>query len=312
MPITDPHARTANADIANGIIILGCPRSGTTLLRRLLDAHPDLCCPGESFLFKACAPFFEADKISHGFDYGVLSALEGLGFSTDESVKRLRGFATGFYEDIASKNDKKYWVAKTAIDSFYMDTIESLFAGRAKFICVTRHGMDVVCSMEEFVRDIQSYITELHAYLVEYPQPLEAFAHAWADVTASICDFAERYREDCLSVKYENLAAAPDEELARITEFLGLPASPQNAATILGHQTVDGIGDWKSYKKTKIEQSSIARWRTQLPDAAVQTLAPIVNPVLALAGYESIETEDEQDTKRRKEIAMMMMQAKDE
>lgn len=307
MPISDP---------ANGIIILGSPRSGTTLMRRLLDAHQDLCCPGESFLFKGCASFFEADKISHGFDYGVLSALEGLGFPQDETILRLRNFATSFYEDLARKNDKKYWVAKTAIDSFYMDTIEAMFGGHSKFICVTRHGMDVVCSMEEFVKDLQSYISELHSYLIEYPQPLEAFAHAWADVTTDIYDFAERYKDDCIHVKYEDLAAAPDEELRKITDFLGLAPSAQDASMILGNgggkKSVDGIGDWKSFKKTKVEKSSIARWRKELPDTAVQALAPIVNPVLARAGYEQIETESDEDARRRQEIAMMMMQAKGE
>lgn len=297
-------------DISNGIIILGCPRSGTTLLRRLLNAHQDLCCPGETFLFKACASFFEADKISHGFDYGVLSALEGLGFDEQDTIDRLRTFCTGFYKELAAKDNKKYWVAKTAIDSFYMDTIEELFADRAKFICVTRHGLDVVCSMEEFVKDLQSYITELHSYLVAHPQPLEAFAHAWADVNTDILDFAERYSAQCHHVRYEDLVAAPDETMQGITDFLGLEASSMTAADILGQQNVDGIGDWKSYKKTKVESGSLNRWQAQLPDAAVQALAPIVNPVLERAGYEAIKSESNEDAARRKEIAMMMMQTK--
>lgn len=300
----------AENDIANGIIILGCPRSGTTLLRRLLNAHQDLCSPGETFLFKACASFFEADKISHGFDYGVLGALAGLGFDEEDTMGRLRKFCTGFYEELAARDNKKYWVAKTAIDSFYMDTIEALFADRAKFICVTRHGLDVVCSMEEFVKDLQSYITELHHYVVEYPQPLEAFAHAWADVNTDILDFAERYAAQCHSVRYEDLVAAPDDTMSGITDFLGLETSSMTASDILGKQNVDGIGDWKSYKKTKVESSSLNRWQAQLPDAAVQALAPIVNPVLERAGYEAIETESDEDTARRKEIAMMMMQTK--
>lgn len=304
-----------HASIDNGIIVLGSPRSGTTLLRRLLDAHQDLCCPGESFLFKACAPFFDADKISHGFDYGVMSALEGLGFSEEETTARLRDFATGFYKDIAARNNKKYWVAKTAVDSFYMDTIEALFGGRAKFICVTRHGLDVVCSMEEFVKDLQSYISELHAYIVDYPQPLQAFAHAWADVTADIHDFAERFAEDCIHVRYEELAANPDAEMKRMTDFLGLPESTRSAADILGagdKKAVDGIGDWKSYKKTKVETGSIARWERQLPDAAIQDLAPIVNPVLERTGYPLVDTESDDEARRRRELAMMMMQAKGE
>lgn len=299
-------------DISSGVIILGSPRSGTTLLRRLVDAHQDLCCPGETFLFKACAPFFDADKISHGFDYGVLSALEGLGFDQEDTIGRLRQFTTGFYEELAAKENKKYWVAKTAIDSFYMETIEGLFADHAKFICLTRHGLDVVCSMEEFVKDLQSYITELHSYLVAYPQPLEAFAHAWADITTDIYDFAERCQDHCHHVKYEELVDNPDVIMKGVTDFLGLDASQMKAADILGKQSVDGIGDWKSYKKTKVESASIARWQSQLPDAAVETLAPIVNPVLERAGYEPVDTGSDEDAARRKEIAMMMMRAKGE
>ena len=297
-------------DKDQGIIILGCPRSGTTLLRRLLDAHPDLCCPGETFLFRACAAFLDADQISHGFEYGPLSALEGLGFDRSETLDRLRAFATGFYADMAKKAGKKHWVAKTAVDSFYLPAVEALFAGRARFICITRHGLDVVCSMEEFSRDLQSYIRELHQYIVEYPQPLEAFAHAWADVTAEIVDFAARRPADCHMLKYEDLAAAPDAEMKRITDFLGLPPAPQDATAVLEKKSVDGIGDWKSYKKNRIETASVERWR-QLPEAAIARLAPIVNETLAAAGYPSVDTGSDDDARRRQELALMMMRAKE-
>jgi protein-tyrosine sulfotransferase len=33
-----------------GVVVLGFPRSGTTLLRRLLESHHDLCCPPETHL----------------------------------------------------------------------------------------------------------------------------------------------------------------------------------------------------------------------------------------------------------------------
>ncbi len=294
----------------HAIIVLGCPRSGTTLLRRLLDAHQDLSCPGETFLFRSCAAFLESEQISHGFDFGPLNALEGLGFEREETLDRLRGFAAGFYKDIAKKSGKKHWVAKTAIDSFYLPAIEALFAGRAKFICITRHGLDVVCSMEEFTREVQTYIRELHQYVVEYPQPLEAFAHAWSDVTADIIDFAARHKDDCHMLRYESLAAEPDAELRKITDFLGLKPSKTDAATILGKKSVDGIGDWKSYKKTAVDTASVNRWQN-LPPAALDRLAPIVNETLRIAGYEPVGVPDDEDSRRRRELAMMMMKVRE-
>ena len=63
MPIFKSDNRENN-EAEKGVIILGCPRSGTTLLRRLLDSHPDLSCPGETFLFRGAARFLKEDTIS--------------------------------------------------------------------------------------------------------------------------------------------------------------------------------------------------------------------------------------------------------
>lgn len=304
-----PISETSSSE---GIIILGAPRSGTTLLRRLLDAHPDICCPGETFLFRGLARMMAHDTISGGFEYGMIGALEGLGYDRAALLSRLRGFATGFYAELSQKAGKKYWAAKTAVDSFYMPQIEELFANHARFICVTRHGLDVVCSMEEFTRDLQAYITELHDYICAYPAPLEAFSHAWADVTNDILDFAARHPGQCHMIKYEDLVANPDAEMKKITSFLSVPAWPQKAEDILAQRkTVDGIGDWKSFKKTSIDSKSHGRWQTQLPAATVAQLAPIVNPVLERADYEAVNGADDEDSRRRQEIARQMMAARD-
>jgi len=314
MSLFKPGKQQDNSDTAvpSGIIILGCPRSGTTLIRRLLDAHPDLCCPGETFLFRDATKFLEHDTISGGFPYGTMGALEGLGFDPEDVKSRLRDFTTGFYKELTAKEGKKIWVAKTAVDSFHLPQIEELFAGHVKFICLLRHGLDVVCSLDEFSRDLQSYVSELHRYIRRYPEPYKAFAHAWTDVTTDMLDLAERQKDSCHVLQYEALVEAPDDEIGKIFDFIGVDRHEETADNILKNKELGGIGDWKSFKKNKIEKSSIARWEKDLPDSTVTALAPIINPTLERAGYEAIAAADDEDEKRRQELAMMMMRAKGE
>jgi hypothetical protein len=295
-----------------GVIILGCPRSGTTLLRRLLDSHPELSCPGETFLFRGAARFLKEDTISGGFPYGTMNALEGLEFDKETIKNKLRTFTTSFYEEIANREEKNIWVAKTAVDSFYIPEIESLFANQKniKFICITRHGLDVISSLKEFSDDLQSYISELHYYIKEHQQPYEAFAHAWADVTKAIIEFSKNHPDKSHLVRYEDLVNDTDKILKTLTDFLEISPHPMDAESILQKNVVGGIGDWKSFKKTKIENTSIDRWKKDLSDNTVQSLSSILNPVLELANYEAIEGADNDEEKRRQEIAMMMMQAK--
>lgn len=72
------------------IILIGCPRSGTTLLRRLIGAHPAINCSGESFLLRGAARFLLSETVAEGLDYGPRGGLGALGYSADEIDRRLR------------------------------------------------------------------------------------------------------------------------------------------------------------------------------------------------------------------------------
>ena len=67
--------------VAQGIVILGMPRSGTTLLRRLLDVHPAICCPPETNLLGAAARFLREETFAGGMAIGVLSGLSFAGIA---------------------------------------------------------------------------------------------------------------------------------------------------------------------------------------------------------------------------------------
>ena len=152
MPKSSQHA---------GIIILGHPRSGTTLLRRLLGRHPNIACPGETHILSACARFLHTEETADGVDLGVLAGLYYAGFSDEDVLTKLREFAFSFPQDYAKRESKTRWAEKTAFDSFYIDEIEKFCGNHAYFIGMVRHGLDVAVSTKEVVGRASGSLTTL-------------------------------------------------------------------------------------------------------------------------------------------------------
>ena len=288
-----------------GIVVLGAPRTGTTLLRRLLNGHPEICCPGETFLLTSAARFLRPDYVSEGIEYGVLGGLAAAGLPREQALAALRTLVEDCFRRIAARAGKARWASKTAIDAFYLPEIEQLMAGHARFVCIVRHGLDTALSLRDLCDANEIYIREIHAYVVRNPRPLVAFAQLWADVTGALLDLVERRSSDALLLRYEDLVAQPAATLDRLAVFLGV-ARGSLAASTLAEDAPSGLGDWKTYGKTGIEPSSVGRWRT-LGAATLGMVAPIVNPVNARAGYELVAAgrpPDPDQAMRRYEITM--------
>jgi amino acid adenylation domain-containing protein len=267
-----------------GIIILGHPRSGTTLLRRLLDSHSRIACPPETHILSACARFLEAQSTSQGVDMGVLAGLNFAGFSDETTLSELRNFAFSFLQRYSISQQKPRWAEKTAFDAFHTDVIDQLCGGHVLFISVTRHPLDVAISTKEFCDSMGTYPAVLHEYIKQYPQPIEAFANSWLDVAQKTSDLCARHPDESISVRYEDLVASPESTLRKLLDFLGEEYEP----AILDHGLETpgqiGFGDHKSYSNNSVHRSSIERWKA-LPQAQVSHLAKRLNPMLAHLGY---------------------------
>jgi hypothetical protein len=297
-----------------GIIILGAPRSGTTLLRRLLDAHPRIACPGETNVFTACGRFLRSERIAEGVRIGVLDGLGYAGFSQDDVLARLRDFAFSFHREYAQRQGKPRWAAKTAFDAFYLEEIEALCGTQVSFICIQRHGLDVACSIQELCEKNGGYLHELHDYVRRYPIMLEAFAHAWVDVTHAIEAFAQRHPQNALLIRYEDLTTETDATMRRVMTFLGEAWDVGFTAGALEKRSNLGLGDWKTYARTAIDESSVGRWKTLSRDT-ISRLGTICNPTLQRCGYAPVALENERDageTRRRYEVGLLLQRLKDQ
>jgi len=141
-------------------IVVGAPRSGTTLLRLMLDAHPKLAIPPETgFLALAIGPTRENLTHRHGFLSTVSNfpantpVWPDFGITAEEfrdELDRIDPFdiADGFrafYRMYARKMNKPRWGDKTPFYVRHIDEI-SLLLPEARFIHIVRDGRDACLS----------------------------------------------------------------------------------------------------------------------------------------------------------------------
>ncbi|MGA8204231.1 MAG: sulfotransferase [Woeseiaceae bacterium] len=298
----------------DGIIVLGAPRSGTTLLRRLLDAHPNISCPGETYLLSSCARFIRSDRMGDGTDMGVLSGLGFAGFSSKEVIDSLREYAFSFPRAVAQRKGKSRWAEKTAIDAFYIEEIEVICGQDAYFVALLRHGLDVACSCEELVAANGAIPLELHEFVKRNNVPLEAYCEAWVHATGKILDFLERHPTNSMVCRYEDLVREPEATLRQVLALVGEEWQPDLLDRALDGVGDAGLGDWKTYRSSKVLQGSIGRWRN-LSKPMQARLARIANDTLCRAGYERVPAEageaSDSDAKRRYELGLMIQPTRD-
>jgi hypothetical protein len=203
-------------------VIVGAPRSGTTLLRLMLDAHPALAIPPETHFLPACA---ELEQSGHGTAEQLIEAVTrsplpmptwpdfGLDASAYAASVRgsprpfsVRSGVRQFYRMYAQKHGKDRTGDKTPPYVKHIAQISALLP-EARFIHIIRDGRGVIASLREMWFAPSRDVAALAVY--------------WRDfVTAGRTAAAGGY--PVLEVRYEELLEAPDVQLRRVCAFIGL------------------------------------------------------------------------------------------
>ena len=192
------------------IFVVGMYRSGTTLLRYILDAHSRLACPPESAFLRHLDVMSSDDRSRCGLD--------SLGFDENHVLARTRPFAAYFFESYAASRGKPRWVDKSPIYVDHLPFLRKLFPS-AQMLIIFRHPLDQIDSAWQrgTIRK-----EELAPYrLNPYDDPRLVHARYWADKAQRIESFRARESNKSLMIRYEELCANAESVLRPVFSFLG-------------------------------------------------------------------------------------------
>jgi glycosyltransferase involved in cell wall biosynthesis len=201
------------------LFVVGVARSGTTLLRLQLDAHPLLAIPPETGFGAVAAALRDADRPAFARAVAAHEAWPDLGIDDTTLAAVLQAVdpwspgdgLRAIYLHYAARHGKPRWGDKTPAHARYMAELVSLLP-EARFVHLVRDGRDVAVSLRE--------------------QPfapgdggIEAAATHWRDELLAARAAAARVPH-CLEVRYERLVSSPEETLREICAFAELPFHP--------------------------------------------------------------------------------------
>ncbi len=269
------------------IFVVGCPRSGTTLLQQLLDAHPRIAITPETH--------FMPEIWYHRQQFGDITSETGfhelvdyvrkrpefgdLNISSEEFRQRAvageRSFRSVFcalLEMYGEKSGKPIIGEKTPDHFRFIPTLAEWFPN-ARFVNIIRDPRAVACSWRSLPWSTGS---------------IRGDALAWRDQQGVLRRQARRYRARMISIKYEDLVSQPELTMSKVFEFLSVAkVSAEQLAAGMSKSCFDVRREpWKQNNLKEISAAPTARWRQELTPQEVQAVESVVGDYMVLRGYQ--------------------------
>lgn len=292
------------------VFIVGMPRSGTKLLRELLNSHSRICIPEYETEF---------------YPYLV---------SICEKYKDLSDFLAfdKFYKEIVSLPyfvyRKKYASVISSADWYqYCVEINQSFSPASIFECLIRH--DAECPKDvkniwgdksptyikhmallqrhfpdarfvHIVRDVRDYCLSINK---AWGKNMLRACQRWTDDVSAARKFAEKFPTQYFQLRYEDLLSKPEEELQGICDFIQI--NFEETMLVLS-KSPEKVGDTSGAKI--IVATNKNKYRDQISTTLISEIEKISGPVLYSLGY---ETDNAESTNRLSKTKLMYYQLMD-
>jgi Sulfotransferase family len=229
------------------IVVGGCHRSGTSLLRRVLDSHSRIHCGPEIKFFRDFYGDYPDDALApYRFVHTARAVLP------DEELIEVLGRAfISVHERAARRAGKARWADKAPENVLHAEQWQRLLGDEWLLVHMVRNPLDTLASMD----CVEMPLT--------FPPDLEARIEFYRRYTKAGLQFGARNAGRYTRVVYEGLAADPAAVLGRLMISLGEALEPdQLAFNSVSHQP--GLEDPAVSETTRVHAESVDRWRRDL------------------------------------------------
>lgn len=281
--------------------IIGFPRSGTTLLRLMLDAHPELAIPPETHLCQVFGKPYATGVLTPEIRIDLLGTLVSSARWADLHIERhslesaIEGIPDGqpvgeaiacLWNTYAAKFGKTRWGDKSPSHMMCVTAIAHALP-QARFIHIVRDPRDVVCSMRE----------------VWFAQgrTVSAIAQDWVNRLTMFQVDALQFPARLMVLRYEDLVTQPAEWVRQICNFINLSfdakqldffeRAPERMSELSELRTAAGTTSAAARRSihalTARETTGerIGRWRKDLSSDDVKAIEEIVSPTARVFRY---------------------------
>jgi hypothetical protein len=283
-----PSAETITDHDASPIFVLCTARSGSTLLRAILGAHPEVACPPETNLVTIFSAIHAAAQ-SIASDYEEETGVDW----SSEAERASRMVAASLMEPYVAREGKTRWCEKSLPSLDQPELLAKVFPG-ARFVCLYRNSMDTIASLLEAspygfgAFGIEPYVRSSPGNLVL------ALGRYWVERAEHLQAFELEHAQRCVRLTYEDMVSAPEAALRPVFERLNLRWERACVASerVFARRTYGlTLGDGKIRYTNEIHRDSVGRgWRVPR-DLLPIPLLERINLVNSKIGYEELRTE---------------------
>lgn len=235
------------------IFIFALPRSGSTLLQRLLINHSKISSISEPWILLPLLNLYNLDKKGNSIyndsfsSKAVYELINRLSNKENSYFEYLNNLVTSIYSNL-SVPDSIYFIDKTPRYYHIIKDIHLIFPN-AKFIFLTRHPLGVINSVMKTWFYGTFPKTQDHSFDIDHG--FQALFRGY-----------ELLKDRSILVRYEDLINNSGVELNKIFDYLNLPHLKKDDINLFSNKLEGGFGDKTGKKKyTNIDSKSIEGWK---------------------------------------------------
>lgn len=264
---------------AGPIFIVGAPRSGTTLLRLILDRHPAIAIPDETeffhFVYSRRRAFGDLSvprnrqRLIH--QYLATEHIRRLGLDLTALHETLLREGTGYPEFFSSllrfnavHHGKQIPGEKSPYHALIVELLCAWFPD-CRIIHLVRDPRDVAASMMRMPWAARSVLVS---------------ALAWRKCNQAACQSSRR--TNYLMLRYEDLVADPEKHLGRICRHAEVEYAPGLVGTT---DFEPGVRWWGRRARGKLTGERLDRWRVDLAPWQAAVVERVAGSYMEMYGY---------------------------